>query len=75
MAQLDVALRDFQAASQAAQGVGDSLALDQLLNLAFLLEQESPPVSEATRQDLRQVLLQALNAEPEQPPDPGAGRL
>ncbi|MFN6132934.1 MAG: AAA family ATPase [Synechococcaceae cyanobacterium] len=75
LAQLDVALRDFQAASQAAQGVGDSLALDQLLNLAFLLEQESPPVSEATRQDLRQVLLQALNAEPEQPPDPGAGRL
>jgi MoxR-like ATPase len=75
LAQLEVALREFQAASQAAQGVGDSLALDQLLNLAFLLEQESPPVSEATRQDLRQVLLQALNAEPEQPPDPGAGRL
>ena len=75
LAQLEVALREFQAASQTAQGVGDSLALDQLLNLAFLLEQESPPVSEATRQDLRQVLLQALNAEPEQPPDPGAGRL
>lgn len=74
LAQLDLALQDFQEASTAAQGVGDSLALDQLLNLAFLLEQEAPAVSDATRQDLRQVLLQALNAEPEQPQDAGAER-
>jgi MoxR-like ATPase len=71
LAQLDLALEDFQTASRAAQEVGDSLALDQLLNLAFLLEQETPAVSDATRQDLREVLLQALNAEPEQTPEPG----
>lgn len=74
LAQLDLALQDFQEASKAARGVGDSLALDQLLNLAFLLEQETQAVTDATRQDLRQVLLQALNAEPEQPQEPGAER-
>lgn len=72
MEQLDVALREFQDVSQAARGVGDSLALDQLLNLAFLLEQEGASPSEATRENLRAVVLQALNAEPEQPQDPGA---
>jgi MoxR-like ATPase len=71
LAQLDLALKDFQEASKAAQEGGDSLALDQLLNLAFLLEQERPSVPDETRQGLRQVLLQALNAEPEQTPDPG----
>jgi MoxR-like ATPase len=71
LAQLNQALEDFQEASRAAQEVGDSLALDQLLNLAFLLEQETPAVSDATRKDLREVLLQALNAEPEQTPEPG----
>ncbi len=72
MAQLDVALQEFQEASKAAQGIGDILALDQLLNLAFLLEQEVAPLSEATRLDLRTVVLQALNAEPELPQDSGA---
>jgi MoxR-like ATPase len=72
LAQLDLALQDFQKAIQAAQVVGDHLALDQLLNLAYLLEQETPPVTEATRRDLRQVLLQALEADPEQQPPPGS---
>ena len=72
MALLDVALQEFQEASTAARGNGDNLALDQLLNLAFLLEQEGAQLSEATRQDLRAVVLQALNAEPEMPQDPGA---
>ncbi|MFM7453850.1 MAG: hypothetical protein ACKO1V_07780, partial [Cyanobium sp.] len=72
MAQLDVALQEFQEASTAARGNGDNLALDQLLNLAFLLEQEGAPLSATTRQDLRAVVLQALNAEPEPSQDPGA---
>jgi MoxR-like ATPase len=72
MAQLDVALQEFQEASTAARGNGDSLALDQLLNLAFLLEQEGEQLSNTTRQDLRAVVLQALNAEPEPSQDPGA---
>jgi len=72
LAQLEFALQDFQQAIKAAGEVGDSLALDQLLNLAYLLEQETPPISEATRRDLRQVLLQALEADPEQQPPPGS---
>ncbi|MFM9103214.1 MAG: hypothetical protein ACKOPS_18530, partial [Cyanobium sp.] len=68
----DVALQEFQEASTAARGNGDNLALDQLLNLAFLLEQEGAPLSASTRQDLRAVVLQALNAEPEPSQDPGA---
>jgi hypothetical protein len=66
---LEVALSRFQAASGKARDQDDNLALDQLLNLAHLLEQDGPP-AEATLGLLEAVLLQALNSEPTPAPDP-----
>lgn len=69
---LDAALARFQTASGKARQQDDNLALDQLLNLAHLLEQDGPP-AEATLDLLEAVLLQALNSEPSSTPESGAG--
>lgn len=68
LARLDTALEVFTAASNEARAQGDDLALDQLLNLAYLLERDQVEVTEEVLQDLRTVLLQALNSEPLPPP-------
>jgi MoxR-like ATPase len=73
LAQLEIALADFAAANDDAKNQGDSLALDQLLNLAYLLEKEPGDVSAETRTELRSVLLQALNREPDPPQESGPG--
>jgi MoxR-like ATPase len=72
-AHLQAALDGFEQDNRAAKEQDDGLALDQLLNLAHMLDLNAAQPAPALVEELRRVLLQPLRSEPPSAPEPGGG--